>query len=52
MKIDRLKTCYAYDMPGNEFQPNEIEVGLKKVLHIVFDLFLQLNPNRNLIASY
>lgn len=52
MKIDRLKTCYAYDMPGGEFQPNEIEAGLRKVLYIVFDLFIQLKHNRNLIALY
>ena len=52
VKIDRLKTCYAYDMSDNEFQPNEIEVGLKKVLHIVFDPFLQLKHSRNLISSY
>ena len=52
MKIDRLKMCYAYGMPASEFQPNEIEVGLRKVLHIVFDLFQQLKRIRNLIALF
>ena len=52
MKIDRLKMCYAYSMPASEFQPNEIEVGLRKVLHIVFDLFQQLKRIRNLIALF
>jgi len=30
MKVDRLKMCYAYDMPGDEFLPDEIEAGVKQ----------------------
>ena len=38
MKLDRMKTCYAFDMPGNEFLPDEIEAGVKNVSLIFFPL--------------
>ena len=31
-----MKTCYAFDMPGNEFLPDEIEAGVKNVSLIFF----------------
>jgi len=30
MKIDRLKKCYAYDMPSDEYKPNQVAAGLSK----------------------
>ena len=35
-ELDRMKTCYAFDMPGNEFLPDEIEAGVKNVSLIFF----------------
>ena len=34
MKIDRLKKCYAFDMPSDEYEPSQVAAGLTKVTYI------------------
>lgn len=39
LKLDRLRICYGYDMAVDEFQPDEIAAGIKKVDFNVFYYF-------------
>ena len=32
MKIDRLRKCYALDMPSDEYRPIEVAAGLTQVI--------------------
>ena len=34
MKIDRLKKCYAFDMPSREFKPSQVAAGLTEVTYV------------------
>ena len=36
MKLDRLKTCFGYDMAADDIKPDEIAAGVKKVDPITF----------------
>ena len=36
MKLDRLKTCFGYDMAADQFKPDEIAAGVKKVDSVIF----------------
>ena len=39
MKLDRLKTCFGHEMAADEFKPDEIAAGVKKVYSVIFYFF-------------
>ena len=49
MKLDRLKICFGYDMAADEFKPDKIAAGVKKVVPIIFfKIFFLKEINSNL----
>ena len=40
MKIDRLKKCYASDMPSDEFKPSKVAAGLTEVTYVFQSAFI------------
>ena len=44
MKIDRLKKCYASDMPSDEFKPSQVAAGLTEVTYVFQSAFIFCFP--------
>ena len=37
MKLDRLNACFGYGMAADQFKPDEIAAGVKKVDSLFFE---------------